>query len=230
MAKFESLPSIVTILVYYAFLFIALNVIYNASIVTMGFSIPDYSFEGNNFLTNTSFNGQVNPFNTQARCMGVGKSMNFIGNIRCYDLNINIEDSESCNAIDDCEWQNGSTFLLIFDFPRGCSYGFVNKTIYNITSDLAYSNKYCTAQGLQTIGMCKMFGCTWISAEDQMQSSQDYTQEFSTASIWQTISWVLTFRFDFGFDSFINILVNFIFTVLIPLILFALIYYMFVPF
>jgi len=170
------------------------------------------------FQNSTAFNAINNPLSTVARCSGKGTAMNFMGGILCSFL----ENNETCGNISGCSIGEPNIF-----HPSPC-YGTVNLTVYGITPDLAFQNKYCTASGLQEAGLCTAFGCAWLDPADQFSSTAEFGSGFSTVSIWDSMSWVLTLRFDWGFDPFFNVIANFILGFLIPLILFAAIYYMFI--
>jgi hypothetical protein len=199
-----------------------ITIITNASASTTGLLDPGgaMSYNDTTYQTAQPFSGNT-PFDTTPHCSGKGTSMNIFSSMPCPQLKINAEDVDGCNNISGCSWQNGTIFNLF----RGCN-GYVNLTAYNLNG--SDETTYCAL--LPNISICENFGCTWISRPDQFNSQMNFSSNFNTVSIWESIAWVATLKFNFGFGSFINPIVNFMIFWIPMLALIVSIYFMFVPF
>lgn len=180
------------------------------------------TLDPNTYINNVGFNSQSNPFLYGSKCTGKGTAMNGFKSIPCHALELDPYDIEGCNDIEGCEWNNASLFITV-----GC-YEFVNTTFYNITGSFNYKASYCGASGLQNLELCETFGCHWYNNTNEFTQQRDVNSKYSTATIWETISWVALFNIDIGWNQF-NWIISILFYILMLALLMAL-YYMFIPF
>jgi len=229
MGEFKASNWIIGLVIYFFLLFLFLTYL-EASRSVLSFN----SFEST--VTDPGWKNQGNVFLTgglSEHCDGTGggRSMNFLQNIQCNQLNLDPEDYNTCNNITGCVWNNRSSFFGLFVSDPICS-GIVDKTVYNITGGL---NTYCQSTGLQSPENCSLFKCDWINpnniATDTKGTSFSGNEPLGAttgSNIWNTIKFMSTFRYDLGLGYF-----NYIFIILffwLPTVALVLSIYFLIPF
>jgi hypothetical protein len=248
---------LIGIILYYVFLVIGLTVITNASVSVRGLDIGSASHSGSDFVNEPDFNYYNNPFTKPQYCSGVSDlEWKKVVTADAYYLPCSqFKDASICNSFPNCNYTYAD--FLFFNTSRcsgivrsdkiGNDAFKVNLTVYwfplsddpvILNDSFDFYTKYfgtgfCesdNATGLSNRINCEQFGCSWVNMTTELEKQSSVSSKFSTVSVWSTIGWMLTFRFDFGFEPFTNMIVNFILVVIIPLILIAVIYFIFVPF
>lgn len=204
-----------------------------------------------------NFNLQSNPFTTSQICAGVSTlQWKKLITLDAYYLPCSqFKDYTTCNSFSNCNYSY-SSFLFIN--TSGCDGIFqddgtldtvdfkVNLSIYNFPGSLdlnsslahyglytAHISGFCDSTNATRLGnrlTCELFGCTWINATERLGTAMNSIEKsVNPITMWQTLKWIVSFQFDFGFDSFTNLIINFILAVLLPLALFMALYFMFIP-
>jgi hypothetical protein len=228
MAKITAVAWMIASVIGYIILFLGTLVAVNAQVSILG--TLNYAR-----TSDPQANIQNNAFFAQEKCFGKGNAMGIGHSIDCSSLLIGEFDTNSCNSVSGCDWQNNSlnTFQkwikgwLVPNANVNC-YGTVNLTHYNITGDLVSKSRYCTASGLQNVDICEAFDCQWINNTAQFTQTMNVNSNYNTASLWDVIVWVTTFQVDLGWGAF-NWMISIMFYVL-SLIFLASVIFMFMPF
>jgi len=222
MGEFAAGTWIVGLVIYFFLMFLivqsAINVQGYYNLLEFDANVTDPGFQNK---TNLYF---LDDLNGQCRGKGGGRAMNFLQNIQCSQLKLDDYDFNACNNISGCYWENVTEIFGFEILPAGCS-GMVNKSYYNITGGL---NQYCQSSGLQEEGLCYTFKCDWIDIQTLNEEALDPLSTSSVTSLWTSIKFMATFRFDFGAGNFNWIFITLFFWLPSLMLLFSI--YMALPF
>jgi len=125
-----------------------------------------------------------------------------------------------CERIVGCSWEEVTSGFWFFSSTSETCVGTINATHYGKTNQ----NNFCTANNVSgNLTNCILMFCTWYETQP-LQS--DIT---SPRQLINLIGELFTFRYNFGFDGFLNIFITILF-IFIPLLIWLLSLYFLLPF
>lgn len=128
-----------------------------------------------------------------------------------------------CNAVQGCSWENTTSGFLFFSSQEESCVGDINKTYYN--DGVATSKDMCLMDGLQgDKSNCQKLGCTVYEPQDDFGSG-----DVGFLSMFQQVSDLFTFRYDFGFEGILSV-VSTLLLVWLPSLIVLLCLYILSPF
>ena len=190
MGEFNSAKWIIGIVIYYIFFFL---VVLTLSSTLSWANAPDQYLVFND----PGFENKTQPFDDTPSCSGSGsRSMNFLGNILCNQLNLDKNDFTGCNNIGGCLWKNDTSLFNITISGKSCT-GTVDKITESINGS---AGTYCEdSLGLQTEERCVLYGCEWVD-NTQLSSNKAnlVSKDYSFIKVFKTVFFIITFRADIG--------------------------------
>jgi hypothetical protein len=165
------------------------------------------------------------------------------------DESVGVTDETVCNQIEGCSWETVSacswwTQLWCTGSTDTCT-GNINGTYYGMAeSDSWFGGHYaikedsavvndanvCTDYNL-SVTNCTLLSCSWLGSEQlyALKETEIKLSQNMWNVAWNSVGQLITFRYDFGFDTYANWVTNFIIFYL-PLLLLILAIYAIVPF
>lgn len=186
-------------------IFIAITLYFTAIQNIQTYFFGNY-IQGNIVTGTDQIYNQTNPYDQnfiKPSCAGTGSAMNFLGNILCESLTIsNDVDNSTCLAISGCSVHTPGFFN-----NHTCT-GSVNLSAYNITGNFDAPSTYCSSAGLQSQGLCNVFGCQWNDLTQVGQYQFNNNLNGNNINVFDTIRFIVSFKIDFGLPAQYNWIPN----------------------
>lgn len=211
MAKLWALGTVIGIAGY--FLFLTLFTTYGGAFA------QEFNLQAGNITQNVNISevivGQSYCDYPRYRYSTDGQGTRFLFNLDNLDCSVSVGalGEDSCNSIAGCSWSNTSNFLWFTTQSQSCT-GQINKTFYN--DGVPTEKDICLIDGLQGNGnenTCAILGCTSY----EPKNNEGYGS-VGFLDVVQQISDLYTFRYDFGFEGFLQV-ISTLFLVYLPSII-----------